>query len=174
MFCHIWAFKRYLYLQHHCSSLLPLPPVVVFPLIEMYTDLLSFISISIHIHSSKISLLSSRLERAHPSPNKDMDISFRKTQQKNLNRGWIKNMKKNKNVAGVQRRGGEKQESDEGVRLIFYFCATSSRGTCARSVFNPKCNLSHCFMQSVYCSSVQTQSLTLTCNSFSGHHQHWE
>lgn len=37
--------------------------------------------------------------------------------------------------------------------------------------FQPKCNLSPGLIQSVCSSSVQTQSLTLTCNPFPHHHQ---
>lgn len=37
--------------------------------------------------------------------------------------------------------------------------------------FQPKCNLSPGLIQSVCSSSVQTQSLTLTCNPFPRHHQ---
>lgn len=64
-------------------------------------------------------------------------------------------------------------EAAERWNLLFYFWCSCSRGISAYSVFSPECNFSSYFMQSVNCSSVQSQPLAPTRASSVGH-QRWE
>lgn len=67
-----------------------------------------------------------------------------------------------------KKRGNRQRERDGGP--LFISVPQALLGICVLR-FQPKCNLSPGLIQSVCSSSVQTQSLTLTCNPFPHHHQ---